>query len=136
MHHSERPFVSFHSRLAATVTEACSFFVFAAILCVFSVTIGYAQTAGKDSPVSDVNPLIGTGAGPGPYANSNGWINLFPGPVMPFGMVHLSPDTEVHGFGYHYSQGRDSGLQHDAYGWCGLSEFGRSFIHAYNGRGG
>ena len=107
MQYSQRPSVSIHFKLAASVAKACAFFVFAAALCgacVFSVGSGFAQTAGADSPASDVNPFIGTGAGPGPYPNSNGEINLFPGPVMPFGMVHLSPDTEVHGFGYHYRQ--------------------------------
>lgn len=45
-----------------------------------------------------VNPLIGSGTGPGDS------INLFPGPSMPFGMVQLSPDTESNGFGYHSYQ--------------------------------
>jgi predicted alpha-1,2-mannosidase len=49
-------------------------------------------------PASAVNPLIGTGTGPGDS------INLFPGPSMPFGMVQLSPDTEDKGLGYHYYQ--------------------------------
>ena len=43
-----------------------------------------------------MDPLIGTGRGPG------GSINLFPGATTPFGMVQLSPDTEDHGYGYHY----------------------------------
>ncbi|HTW46746.1 MAG TPA: GH92 family glycosyl hydrolase, partial [Acidobacteriaceae bacterium] len=49
------------------------------------------------SPAASVNPLIGTGAGPG------GGINLFPGATTPFGMVQLSPDTEDRGYGYHYA---------------------------------
>ncbi len=49
-------------------------------------------------PAASVNPTIGTGDGPG------GGINLFPGPAIPFGMVQLSPDTEGHGYGYHYGQ--------------------------------
>jgi predicted alpha-1,2-mannosidase len=51
-----------------------------------------------NKPADMVNPLIGTGKGPG------GGINLFPGPSMPFGMVQLSPDTESRGYGYHYFQ--------------------------------
>ncbi|HUZ45042.1 MAG TPA: GH92 family glycosyl hydrolase [Terriglobia bacterium] len=47
---------------------------------------------------ANVDPLIGTGHGPG------GGINLFPGPTMPFGLARPSPDTENHGFGYHYFQ--------------------------------
>lgn len=51
----------------------------------------------KEGPAADVDPLIGTGKGPG------GGVNLFPGPSTPFGMVQLSPDTEDNGYGYHYS---------------------------------
>ncbi len=47
---------------------------------------------------ASVDPIIGTGKGPG------GSQNLFPGPSMPFGMAQLSPDTESHGYGYHYYQ--------------------------------
>ncbi len=66
----------------------------------FSLTacVLLAQNAAPAGPVASVNPLIGTGTGPGDT------INLFPGPTMPFGMVQLSPDTESHGYGYHYSQ--------------------------------
>lgn len=47
-------------------------------------------------PASSVNPFIGTGGDP------DDGINLYPGAVRPFGMVQLSPDTEDHGWGYHY----------------------------------
>lgn len=57
-----------------------------------------SQTPASRRPVASVDPFIGTGAGPG------GGVNLFPGAAMPFGMVQLSPDTEDHGFGYHYDQ--------------------------------
>ena len=57
-----------------------------------------AETPRSESPASSVNPLIGTGGEP------EDGINLFPGAVAPFGMVQLSPDTENHGFGYHYIQ--------------------------------
>lgn len=49
-------------------------------------------------PAASVNPFIGTAVGPGLG------INLFPGATTPFGMVQLSPDTEGHGYGYHYDQ--------------------------------
>ncbi len=68
------------------------------ILGLFSLlTCAYASQTGS-GPAASVNPLIGTGTGPGDT------INLFPGATMPFGMVQLSPDTEDRGFGYHYSQ--------------------------------
>jgi predicted alpha-1,2-mannosidase len=57
-----------------------------------------AQNGAAAAPVDSVNPIIGTGTGPGDS------INLFPGPSLPFGMVQLSPDTEDQGFGYHYAQ--------------------------------
>jgi predicted alpha-1,2-mannosidase len=57
-----------------------------------------SPAAGSLEPATDVDPLIGTGQGPG------GSINLFPGATMPFGMVQSSPDTESHGYGYHYYQ--------------------------------
>ncbi len=56
--------------------------------------VAFAQGPGL---ASSVNPIIGTGAGPG------GGVNLFPGPATPFGMVQLSPDNEGHGYGYHYA---------------------------------
>ena len=70
---------------------------FAAILgAVALAPLAMAQSASGNA--ADVNPMIGTGTGPG---SSN---NLFPGPTMPFGMVQLSPDTESHNYGYHYYQ--------------------------------
>src|SRR6185437_2474887 len=68
-----------------------------------AVGIGAGQVGGTEMPASDVNPFVGTGRGPGPFVNSNS-ENLFPGAALPFGMVQLSPDTENHGFGYHYLQ--------------------------------
>jgi len=67
-----------------------------ALLLAFSVAANSALAgqAAVGGPAASVDPLIGTGDG----------VNLFPGAVMPFGMVQLSPDTESHGFGYHYDQ--------------------------------
>jgi predicted alpha-1,2-mannosidase len=76
----------------------------AALLALLTLTanVASAQSSGTIQPAASVNPLIGTGAGPGDG------INLFPGATSPFGMVQLSPDTEEHGFGYHYT---DSDVQ-------------------------
>ena len=57
-----------------------------------------AQGTAAAGPAASVDPLIGTGEGPG------GSVNLFPGAALPFGMVQLSPDTEDRGYGYHYAQ--------------------------------
>lgn len=56
------------------------------------------QSAPATGPAGSVDPLIGTGKGPG------GPQNLIPGANLPFGMVQLSPDTEDRGYGYHYYQ--------------------------------
>jgi predicted alpha-1,2-mannosidase len=74
----------------------------AALLALLCFSAAPAQTT-PASPAASVNPavvnpLIGTGDGPGSS------INLFPGATVPFGMVQLSPDTEAHGYGYHYGQ--------------------------------
>lgn len=63
-----------------------------------------AQAPSPKGPAASVDPLIGTARGPG------GPVNLFPGPTTPFGMVQLSPDTEDHGFGYHYDQDQIHGF--------------------------
>lgn len=68
------------------------------VLLTFLVCTAHAQSASADGPASSVNTLIGTGGDP----EDSG--NLFPGAVAPFGMVQLSPDTENHGWGYHYVQ--------------------------------
>lgn len=64
--------------------------------------------AGSPSPIVDlvqyVNPLIGTGPSlaPNPVPGGRGG-SVFPGPVLPFGMIQWSPDTphgEPSGYGY------------------------------------
>ncbi|WP_377268515.1 GH92 family glycosyl hydrolase [Peterkaempfera sp. SMS 1(5)a] len=63
-----------------------------------------ARGAGPVSdPASLVNPLIGTA----------GVVHTFPGPVVPFGMMQLGPDTtplRTYGGGYGYSAKRLSGF--------------------------
>ncbi len=73
----------------------------AGVLVLTTCSIAAQQSATEDV-TGDVNPFIGTGRGPG------GPGNLFPGASLPFGMVQLSPDTESHGFGYHFG---DPGIQ-------------------------
>jgi predicted alpha-1,2-mannosidase len=68
------------------------------VLLTFLLCTAHAQSPSADGPASSVNTLIGTGGDP----EDGG--NLFPGAAAPFGMVQLSPDTENHGWGYHYVQ--------------------------------
>lgn len=66
-----------------------------------------------------VNPMIGTG----------GHGHTFPGAVLPFGMVQLSPDTRVDGSwdgcsGYHYSDTLIYGFSHTHLSGTGASDWG------------
>src|ERR1039458_5681404 len=76
------------------------------------------------SPASSVNPMIGTGGDP------DDGINLFPGAVRPFGMVQLSPDTEDHGFGYHYIQSWIKGFSMTHMSGVGCANQGDVFFTA------
>lgn len=69
--------------------------------------------------VSYVNPFIGTG----------GTGHTFPGAVLPFGMVQLSPDTRVDGSwegcsGYHFSDSVIYGFSHTHLNGTGVSDYG------------
>ena len=65
-----------------------------------------------------VNPFIGT-AGHG---------HTFPGAIVPFGMVQLSPDTRLTGWdgcsGYHYSDSAIYGFSHTHLSGTGISDYG------------
>ncbi len=89
---------------------------------------GLAQGAAPAGPAASVNPLIGTGNGPG------GGINLFPGATTPFGMVQLSPDTEGHGYGYHYADTTIQGFSMTHMSGPGCPNEGDVFFAATTGR--
>lgn len=77
----------------------------------------FAQT--NYSPAKYVNPFIGTG----------GTGHTFPGAVLPFGMVQLSPDTRIDGSwegcsGYHYSDNLIYGFSHTHLSGTGVSDYG------------
>jgi predicted alpha-1,2-mannosidase len=104
MHRSDDSSVSgdgLQARLSAVrmnlVLTAALLMVLLGFLPAATVVAG-GQSSGSGGPAASVDPIIGTGKGPG------GNQNLFPGAAMPFGMVQLSPDTESHGYGYHYFQ--------------------------------
>ncbi len=65
-----------------------------------------------------VDPFIGTG----------GHGHTFPGAVVPFGMVQLSPDTGVEGWdwcsGYHYSDNSIMGFSHTHLSGTGAADYG------------
>ena len=65
-----------------------------------------------------VNPMVGTG----------GHGHTFPGALVPFGMVQLSPDTRLTGWdgcsGYHYSDNVIYGFSHTHLSGTGCSDYG------------
>ena len=72
-----------------------------------------AAGAGFD-PSRDVNPFNGTEPGAQDFGTGGGAGNTFPGAVLPFGMVQLSPDTlpgvKAFGGGYTYSDAHIKGF--------------------------
>lgn len=81
---------------------------------------------GKNS-YSMVNPFIGTG----------GHGHTFPGAVMPFGMVQLSPDTRLEGWdgcsGYHNTDSVIYGFSHTHLSGTGVSDYGDILISPSSG---
>lgn len=80
------------------------------------VLLGFSQT---NIHAKYVNPFIGTG----------GTGHTFPGAVVPFGMVQLSPDTRVDGSwegcgGYYYPDSVIYGFSHTHLSGAGVSDYG------------
>ncbi|HEU4979243.1 MAG TPA: GH92 family glycosyl hydrolase, partial [Solirubrobacteraceae bacterium] len=62
------------------------------IALVLLAALAWAAPAGADLSAY-VNPFNGTAEGAKDFGTGGGAGNTFPGPVMPFGMMQLSPDT-------------------------------------------
>lgn len=88
---------------------------------------GHAQNSARTNFASSVNPFVGTGGDP------DDGIDLFPGAVRPFGMVQLSPETEDHGFGYHYIHSRIKGFSMTHMSGAGCANEGDVFFTATTG---
>lgn len=83
------------------------------------LTIQFTVLRGQTNYAQYVNPFIGTG----------GHGHTFPGAVLPFGMVQLSPDTRVDGSwdgcsGYHHSDSRIYGFSHTHLSGTGCTDWG------------
>ena len=76
-----------------------------------------AKRAQYIDPLAYVNPFVGTG----------GHGHTFPGPVSPFGMVQLGPDTRPEGWdgcsGYHYSDSVIYGFSHTHLSGTGVPDY-------------
>ena len=83
-------------------------------LLAFSLT---ASAQKKKDYTGYVNPFIGTG----------GHGHTYPGAVVPFGMVQLSPDTRLEGWdgcsGYHYTDSVVYGFSHTHLSGTGIADY-------------
>ncbi|ADW70982.1 GH92 family glycosyl hydrolase [Granulicella tundricola] len=87
----------------------------------------FAQASGYEA----VNPFIGTGA--------DG--HTYPGATVPFGMVQLSPDTQINSFkhsykwaaGYRYEDGTILGFSHTHFSGAGHSDLGDFLVQPISG---
>jgi len=99
------------------------------LLTVLSVLAAHAAAPG--SPAAAVNVFIGTG----------GDGHTFPGATRPFGMVQLSPDTQVRHFrqsypwasGYNYADNSILGFSHTHFSGSGHSDLGDVLLMPYSG---
>lgn len=93
---------------------------------VLATAIAAAQT-----PVQSVDPFIGTG----PEGHT------FPGAAVPFGMVQLSPDTQIRPFkqsykwaaGYRYEDSTILGFSHTHFSGAGHSDLGDVLLQPISG---
>lgn len=81
----------------------------------------------KNDLLTHVDPFIGTGF--------HG--HTFPGPVMPNGMIQLSPDTRLNGWdassGYHYSDQTIYGFSHTHLSGTGIGDLGDLLLLPFTG---
>ena len=95
-----------------------SFFV----LLMFCFGFQKSSVAQPTNPVEYVNPFLGT--------QFNG--HMFPGPALPFAMVHLSPDLGTEGWdfcsGYNYNGNSIMGFSHTHWSGVGMSNGGEILL--------
>lgn len=81
------------------------------------IIISFSASAQKKDYTQFVNPFIGTG----------GHSHTYPGAVLPFGMMQLSPDTRLTGWdgcsGYHYSDTVVYGFSHTHLSGTGIADY-------------
>jgi putative alpha-1,2-mannosidase len=85
-----------------------------------TIALSFSASAQKKKIIDHtalVNPFIGTG----------GHGHTFPGALVPFGMVQLSPDTRLEGWdgcsGYHYSDTTVYGFSHTHLSGTGIADY-------------
>jgi len=85
----------------------------------------------KEDLTRYVNPFIGTGIYS--YRGAERNINCYPGTVVPFGMVQLSPDTGNNVAGYFYEDSNIEGFSHTHLSGCGDYGLGNILTMATTG---
>jgi len=102
------------------------------VLIIICLAVCTSLTASDTKGVIDwVNPFIGTG----------GEGHTFPGVTLPFGMIQVSPDTELHSFqkgfpwcaGYRYEDSTIVGFSHTHFSGTGHSDLGDILLMPYHG---
>jgi putative alpha-1,2-mannosidase len=88
------------------------------VIIVFALFAAFDSLAQKKKDLTQfVDPFIGTG----------GHGHTYPGPVAPFGMVQLSPDTRLEGWdgssGYHYTDSVVYGFSHTHLSGTGIADY-------------
>jgi predicted alpha-1,2-mannosidase len=90
------------------------------LVLILAITTGFAQS-------KYVNPFVGTA--------EHG--HTFPGAILPFGAIQLSPDTRLDGWdgcsGYHYSDSRIYGFSHTHLSGTGCSDYGDILVTPFVG---
>ena len=90
------------------------------LITVLAVATSFAQS-------QYVNPFVGTA--------EHG--HTYPGAILPFGAIHLSPDTRLDGWdgcsGYHYSDSRNYGFSHTHLSGTGCSDYGDILVTPFIG---
>ena len=90
------------------------------LILIATVAMGFAQS-------QYVNPFVGT--------DEHG--HTYPGAIVPFGAVQLSPDTRLDGWdgcsGYHYSDSRIYGFSHTHLSGTGCSDYGDILVTPFVG---
>ena len=99
-------------------------------LAVCFLAAGLLLASCQHTLTSYVNPFVGT----------DGHGHTFPGAILPFGMVQVSPDTRLDGWdgcsGYHYSDDTVYGFSHTHLSGTGCSDYGDLLIMPFTDENG
>jgi putative alpha-1,2-mannosidase len=119
-----------HRRTTRTLLKPL-FLLGALFVCGSYLSAQSASPTAPNSPLSMVDPFIGTG----PDGHT------FPGATVPFGMVQLSPDTQIRPFkqsykwaaGYRYEDSTILGFSHTHFSGAGHSDLGDVLLQPISG---